>query len=111
MTIKLKCDPSKLPAPKLPKPQLKELKPDTPWESLNRQKRIKKNREWRLVNRGVNNGSYGRPSFWTPEKNAIIAKMHSEGKTYEEIADEFGKTKESVRRQWYNIRDGIAPTK
>lgn len=102
MTLKLRCDPSKLPAPKLPKPRL---------QVQDKEKRPKKNFERRKIRYGINKGKYGAPVFWTPEKNAIIAKMHSEGKTYEEIADEFGKTKESVRRQWYNIRDGRAQTK
>lgn len=112
MTAKLKCDPLKLPEPKLPKPKVSEpIKTSTPWEAMDRKKRLKKSRDWKKVNRGVNNGKYGAPRFWTPERNAIILKLHEEGKTFAQIGEEFGKTSDAVRRQWYNIRDGRAQTK
>ena len=47
-----------------------------------------KKRDWSKVNRGANKGDYGRPVFWN-------------GKSYAEIAEEFGKTPEACRRQWY----------
>ena len=111
MTLKLRCDPSKLPTPKIPKPKLQKQKaPDIPYEAENRQERLKK-RKWNLVNRGINNGKYGTPVYWTPERNAVLAKLRLEGKTYKQIGDELGKSSDSIRRQWYNIRDGRAQTK
>ena len=68
-------------------------------------------RDWGKVHRGINNGKYGAPVFWTPERNAIVAQLRSEGKTFAEIGDEFGKSRDAVRRQWYNIRDGRASIK
>ena len=65
-------------------------------------------RDWGKVHRGINNGKYGAPIFWTPERNAIVAQLRSEGKTFAEIGEELGKSKDAVRRQWYNIRDGRA---
>lgn len=114
MTLKLRCDPSKLPTPKIPKPKLQKQKaPDIPYEAENRQERLKnkKKRKWNLVNRGINNGKYGKPVYWTPERNAVLEKLRLEGKTYKQIGDELGKSSDSIRRQWYNIRDGRAPTK
>jgi DNA-binding NarL/FixJ family response regulator len=79
----------------------------------NRQERLKnkKKRKWNLVNRGINNGKYGAPVYWTPERNAVLKKLRLEGKTYKQIGYELGKSSDSIRRQWYNIRDGRAQTK
>ena len=109
MTLKLRCDPSKLPTPKIPKPKM----PNQKAPAENRQERLKnkKKRKWNLVNRGINNGKYGAPVYWTPERNAVLKKLRLEGKTYKQIGDELGKSSDSIRRQWYNIRDGRAPTK
>lgn len=112
MIAKLKCNPRKIPAPKLSKPMIPGLKkPAIPFEAENRQEKLKKKHERRKVNRGINNGKYGAPTFWTTERNAIVAKLRSEGKTFVEIGNEIGKSKDAVRRQWYNIRDGRAPVK
>lgn len=112
MIAKLKRDPLKIPAPKLSKPRIPGLKkPAIPFEAENRQEKLKKNNERRKVNRGINNGKYGAPVFWTPERNAVVKKLREEGKTYAQIGEELGKSKDAVRRQWYNIRDGRAPVK
>ena len=109
MTLKLRCDPSKLPTPKIPKPKM----PNQKAPAENRQERLKhkKKRKWNLVKRGINNGKYGAPVYWTPERNAVLKKLRLEGKTYKQIGDELGKSSDSIRRQWYNIRDGRAQTK
>ena len=114
--MRIKVDISKLPTAPYPKTQPpKTKKPDIPFEysvvqevEAIQKKKKKKKRNWSLVRRGVNHGKVGAPVFWTPERNAIIAKLRSEGKTFAEIGDEFGKSRDAVRRQWYNIRDGRA---
>lgn len=55
------------------------------------------------INRGVNCGAYGRPRFWTPERDAILIRLHNEGKNFTQIGNEFGKTRESVKSRWYAI--------
>ena len=111
--MRIKVDISKLPAAPYPKTQPpKTKKPDIPFEYSVVQEletKKKKKRNWKLVRRGVNEGQYGTPRYWTPERNAVLMKLRLEGKTYEQIGEELGKSKDAVRRQWYMVRDGRAP--
>ena len=111
--MRIKVDISKLPAAPYPKTQPpKTKKPDIPFEYSVVQEletKKKKKRNWKLVRRGVNEGQYGAPRYWTPERNAVLMKLRLEGKTYEQIGEELGKSKDAVRRQWYMVRDGRAP--
>lgn len=60
-----------------------------------------KKRDWSKVNRGANKGDYGRPVFWNEARLRVLKDLRDQGKSYAEIAEEFGKTPEACRRQWY----------
>lgn len=60
-----------------------------------------KKRDWSKVNRGANKGEYGRPVFWNEARLRVLKDLRDQGKSYAEIAEEFGKTPEACRRQWY----------
>lgn len=87
--IKLLCNPQKLPKPQLVKTDKREGQ--------------KSKRDWSKVNRGANEGKYGRPVFWTEARCAVLRQLKEEGKSYKEIGEEMGKSSEACRRQWYVI--------
>ncbi len=41
---------------------------------------------------------------YTKAQDDVIIQMRNEGRSYAEIADEIGKSKEAIRRRWYAIR-------
>lgn len=58
-------------------------------------------RDWSKVNRGANNGNYGRPIFWNEARLRVLKQLREQGKDFNEIAEEFGKTADACRRQWH----------
>lgn len=60
-------------------------------------------RDWSKVNRGVNNGSYGRPVFWNEARLRVLKDLREQGVSYKEIAKEFRKSPDACRRQWYKV--------
>lgn len=45
-----------------------------------------------------------RKNHYTHAQDAVIREMRGQGKTYAEIGEEIGKSKEAVRRRWYRIQ-------
>lgn len=96
MAITIKCNVDKLPKPiEFPKPDY-----DRPINVMPK----KKKRDWKLVRKGINNGVYGRPRFYTPAQDAVITELRRENKSYKEIGEQLGKSSEAIRRRWYVIR-------
>lgn len=95
MTIRLKVNPSRLPVPQL-KRSVKNVKPEDA---------APVKRDWSRVRRGINSGNKGRPPTWTKEMDSILKELkEKEGMTWNEVADEMGRTRESVRSRYYEIR-------
>ena len=99
----------KVNANRLPKPpcySTVHLPKETENNSLNiaDSKDTSKKRDWSKVRRGINHGEMGRPRFYTPAQDAVIKQLKAEGRTFKEIGDQLGKSKEAIRRRWYTIR-------
>lgn len=63
-------------------------------------------RDWSRVRRGINSGNKGRPPTWTKEMDSILKELKEiEGMTWNQVADEMGRTRESVRSRYYEIRE------
>ena len=97
MTIRLKVNPSRLPVPPL-KRTVKNVKPEDT---------APVKRDWSRVRRGINSGNKGRPPTWTKEMDSILKELkEKEGMTWNQVADEMGRTRESVRSRYYEIWEG-----
>lgn len=60
-------------------------------------------RDWSKVNRGINNGAYGAPRFWTDERRKVLKELREQGLSFAKIGEEFNKSADACRRQWYYI--------
>lgn len=98
--MKLKCDPDKLPSTYIKKPVI--CKTPVPCETplpedadVGKEPTNENKRNWSLVNRG----KYGSGFWWTDAQDAVLIQMRSQGKSYAEIADHLGRSKDSVRKR------------
>lgn len=113
MKVKIKAIAKTLPLPpayaslhkesgdKQEKPNEEQATQETPGEKPDDGQETPQKRDWSKVNRGINSGSYGRPVFWNEDRLRVLKDLRDQGKSYAEIAEEFGKTPEACRRQWY----------
>jgi DNA-binding NarL/FixJ family response regulator len=93
--MKIKVDVSRLPKVPYSKPTILDVKKTV--VSFHREDPVKKKRDWSKVRRG------NRSRFYTPEQDEVIREMRRQGKSFEEIGDQLGRSKEAVRRRFYVI--------
>lgn len=93
--MKIKVDVSRLPKVPYSKPTILDVKKTV--VSCHREDPVKKKRDWSKVRRG------NRSRFYTPEQDEVIREMRRQGKSFEEIGDQLGRSKEAVRRRSYVI--------
>ena len=48
-----------------------------------------------------------RNNAYSPQQDAVIKSMKAEGRSYQEIADNLGRTTESVKKRWYRLQGYI----
>ena len=81
--MKIKCDPRKLPVPRLP--PTRDIRTD----------------DAEFIPPGSRDG------FYTPAQDAVVKTMRAEGKSFREIAEQLGKSSESVRRRWHRLENTV----
>ena len=93
--MRIKVDASKL--PKVPYSKPEKQKPEEPENEIKadeeKEEPKKKKRDWSKVRRG------NRSRFYTAAQDNVIREMRANGKSFQEIADQLGRTKEAVRKR------------
>ena len=95
--MKIKVDVSRLPKVPYSKPTILDVKKTV--VSFHREDPVKKKRDWSKVRRG------NRSRFYTPEQDAVIREMRAQGKTWREIADHLGRSRDAIRHRAKIIGD------
>ena len=100
--MRLKCNPTKLPSPYMPKgfsavlpvTEAKETGETQDGTGETQDKETKK-RDWSSVKRG----KYGSGFWWTEAQDAVLREMRAQGKSFSEIAEHLGRSKAAVQKR------------